>query len=148
MLTKEQVIDAVDNCDFYTLEEAKGVNIVDTIWTDSSSKYTVLKIETSDAGILHVKFYGYYSSWDGTDWQEAFLVEPKETTIVEYVTADIYTLKKQQVLDAIKKCDYHFFLNDADTESVHEQSWGDGNSREEVFKVQLGDDVMFVKFEG
>ena len=29
-------------------------------------------------------FDGYYSSYEGSEYQQAFLVEPKEVTVIEY----------------------------------------------------------------
>lgn len=45
--------------------------------------YKVFKFESGDK-VAHIKFDGYYSSYEGSEYRQAFLVEPKEVTVIEY----------------------------------------------------------------
>lgn len=42
----------------------------------------VVNKETNEA--FYIKFYGYYDSWDGTDWEGWTLVKPKKVEIIEF----------------------------------------------------------------
>jgi hypothetical protein len=147
MLTKKEVLENVDDIDFYTLEYSDGVTVVDESWISSSEKSKVFKIETSDAGILYVKFTGYYNSWDGTNWNDAEFVEPKEVYVTQFVKVDT-TLTTERVKQAVRELDYEFFSNSSIISSVQQENLGDGNIQFEVFKVPVKDDVLYVKFEG
>jgi hypothetical protein len=46
--------------------------------------YTVYKFERDDE-IVYIKFYGYYTSYDGSGYEGFRQVFPKEVTKVEYV---------------------------------------------------------------
>ncbi len=47
------------------------------------TRYIVFKLDTPE-GDVYLEFIGCYDSWNGTEWQEAYIVEPKEVTIIEY----------------------------------------------------------------
>lgn len=49
-----------------------------------STYYTVYKFERGDE-VVFIKFYGYYASYNGTDYEGFRQVFPKEVTKVEYV---------------------------------------------------------------
>lgn len=147
MLTKQEVLEHIDDIDFYALEESNGVTVVDESWINSSEKSKVLKIETSNAGILYVKFTGCYNSWDGTNWNDAEFVEPKEVYVTQFVKVDT-TLTTERVEQAVRELDYEFFSNSNIISSVQQENLGDGNIQFEVFKVPVKDDILYVKFEG
>jgi hypothetical protein len=67
---------SLDLTDFKMVDSYGGEGQGDTY-------YRIFKFESGDK-VAHIKFDGYYSSYDGADYQQAFLVEPKEVTVIEY----------------------------------------------------------------
>jgi len=47
------------------------------------TRYIVFKLDTPE-GDVYLEFHGSYDSWNGTEWYEAYLVEPREVTVIEY----------------------------------------------------------------
>jgi len=45
--------------------------------------YKVLENDTKE--FFYVKFYGYYTSWDGSEWQGYGITEPSEQTIIVWL---------------------------------------------------------------
>ena len=43
----------------------------------------ILNKETNEA--CYIKFYGYYNSWDGVEWEGWCLVKPKKVEVIEFV---------------------------------------------------------------
>ncbi len=52
--------------------------------------YSVYKF-TKDSETIYVKFQGYYQSYDGSEYERFYFVEPKETTVIvfEPITSNI-----------------------------------------------------------
>ena len=67
---------SLDLTDFKMVDSYGGEGQGDTY-------YKVFKFESGDK-VAHIKFDGYYSSYEGSEYQQAFLVEPKEVTVIEY----------------------------------------------------------------
>ena len=42
----------------------------------------ILNKETNEA--CYIKFYGYYDSWDGVEWEGWNLVKPKKVEVIEF----------------------------------------------------------------
>ncbi len=59
---------------------------------DGDTYYRVYKLinEEDSKDTIFVKFDGYYSSYNGTDWdnEECFKVEPEEVTVIEYIAVE------------------------------------------------------------
>ena len=67
---------SLDLTDFKMVDSYGGEGQGDTY-------YKVFKFESGDKA-AHIKFDGYYSSYEGSEYRQAFLVEPKEVTVIEY----------------------------------------------------------------
>lgn len=67
---------SLDLTDFKMVDSYGGEGQGDTY-------YKVFKFESGDK-VAHIKFDGYYSSYEGSEYEQAFLVEPKEVTVIEY----------------------------------------------------------------
>ena len=42
----------------------------------------ILNKETNE--VCYIKFYGYYNSWDGVEWEGWNLVKPKKVEVIEF----------------------------------------------------------------
>lgn len=52
---------------------------------EGSDRWSITRVvnkETNES--FYIKFYGYYDSWHGTDWEGWTLVEPKKVEIIEF----------------------------------------------------------------
>jgi hypothetical protein len=45
---------------------------------DTNCQFVVVKVEKDDGSFKHIKFEGYYNSWEGTEWDGLVsIVEPE-----------------------------------------------------------------------
>jgi len=105
----KDVFDVEDYYDGYSVNEVSGeekegydINLLETFggegYGDSISY--IFELFKDNKPLYYFECYGYYDSWNGTEWNDIDIVLPKPNVDVKYVLTENYT--QEELLKSIK----------------------------------------------